>query len=101
MASKLYIGNLPHSTTDSALNDFVINAGFQVASAMVIRDKMSGQSRGFGFVELANNEDMPRAIGSLNGRDFDGRALTVNEARPQRTGFSEQRGHGSGRGRNY
>jgi len=102
MATKLYIGNLPHSVTTSALNEFVTQAGFQVASAMVVLDKMSGQSRGFGFVELVNNEDMPRAIGSLNGRDFDGRPLTVNEARPQRTGFSEQRGggrDGSGRGR--
>ena len=96
MATKLYIGNLPHDISDSALNDFVVNAGFEVASAVVIRDKMSGQTRGFGFVELAKNEDVPRAIGSLNGRDFDGRALTVNEARPLRTASSAP---GSGRGR--
>lgn len=104
MATKLYVGNLPHSTTDNGLNDFVTKAGFQVSSAVVITDKMSGQSRGFGFVELVNNEDMPRAIGSLNGQAIEGRTLTVNEARPQRTGFSEQRGGGrdrAGRGRDY
>ena len=98
MATKLYVGNLPHSATTSSLNEFVTNAGFSVASAMVVMDKMSGQSRGFGFVELANSEEMQRAIGTLNGRDFDGRPLTVNEARPQRTGFSDQRG-GGGRDR--
>ncbi|MGH9395824.1 MAG: RNA recognition motif domain-containing protein [Terriglobia bacterium] len=99
MATKLYVGNLPHSVTTSALNDFVTEAGFQVASAMVVMDKMSGQSRGFGFVELADGGDIQRAIGSLNGRDFEGRPLTVNEARPQRTGFSgQQHGGGSGGG---
>lgn len=97
MATKLYVGNLPHSVTTGTLNEFVTKAGFQVASAVVVTDKMSGQSRGFGFVELVNNAEMQQAIGSLNGRDFDGRALTVNEARPQRTGFSAQRG-GGGRG---
>ncbi|MGH9357613.1 MAG: RNA recognition motif domain-containing protein [Candidatus Acidiferrales bacterium] len=96
MATKLYVGNLPHSATDGILSDYVTNAGFQVASAMVIRDKMTGQSRGFGFVELAPGEDLQRAIGSLNGADFEGRPLTVNEARPQeRSGFS---GSGQGRG---
>ena len=105
MASKLYVGNLPHSTTDGTLNDFVINAGFQVASAVVIRDKMTGQARGFGFVELAEGEDVQRAIAGLNGQALDGRTLTVNEARPQRTGFSAQRGGGGrdrgGLGRDY
>ncbi len=99
MASKLYIGNLPHSTTDAGLNEFVTNAGYQVASALVIRDKITGQPRGFGFVELAEGEDLQRAIGSLNGQALEGRSLTVNEARPQRTGFSGQRGGGGGRGR--
>ena len=98
MASKLYVGNLPHSTTDASLNEFVTNAGYQVASALVIRDKMTGQPRGFGFVELAEGEDLQRAIGSLNGQALEGRTLTVNEARPQRTGFSGQRA-GGGRDR--
>lgn len=98
MASKLYVGNLSHSTTDAGLNEFVTNAGYQVASALVIRDKMTGQPRGFGFVELAEGQDLQRAIGSLNGQALDGRTLTVNEARPQRTGFSGGRRDG-GRGR--
>ncbi len=100
MASKLYIGNLPHSTTDAGLNEFVTNAGYQVASALVIRDKITGQPRGFGFIELAEGEDLQRAIGSLNGQALGGRALTVNEARPQRTGFSGQHG-GGGRDRSH
>jgi RNA recognition motif-containing protein len=98
MASKLYVGNLPHSTTDAGLSEFVTNAGYQVASALVIRDKITGQPRGFGFVELAEGQDLQRAIGSLNGQALEGRSLTVNEARPQRTGFSGQRGW-SGRDR--
>jgi len=101
MAQRLFVGNLPHSLTDSALNDFVTNAGFQVASAVVIRDKMTGDSRGFGFVELADGEDMQRAIEGLNGQALEGRRVTVNEARPQRTDFprSGDRGGGGGRGR--
>jgi len=94
MASKLYVGNLPHSATESALNDFVINAGFQVASAVVIRDKLTGQTRGFGFVELAEGEDLQRAVAGLNGQTLEGCTLTVNEARPQRTSNSAQRNDG-------
>ncbi len=98
MAQKLFVGNLPHSITDNGLNDFVTNAGFKVMSAVVIRDKMTGQSRGFGFVELADGEDFQRAIEGLNGQTLEGRRLTVNEARPQRTDFAGGgRSHG-GRG---
>lgn len=108
MAQRLFVGNLPHSITDSALNDFVTSAGFHVTSAVVIRDKMTGQSRGFGFVELAEGEDFQRAIEGLNGQSLEGRRLTVNEARPQRTDFGG-RPHGGGghrggrpdRGRRY
>ena len=96
--SKLYVGNLPHSTTDSSLSEFVTNAGFNVASALVIKDKLTGVARGFGFVELSEGEDLQRAISGLNGQALEGRALTVNEARPQRTGFSGQR-NGGGRDR--
>lgn len=99
MAQKLFVGNLPHSTTDSALADFVTAAGFQVASATVIRDKFSGQSRGFGFVELGDGADMERAIAALNGQSLDGRPLTVNEARPPRTDFARPRPGGGGGGR--
>ncbi len=96
MASKLFIGNLPRSITESALNDFVTNAGFQVASAVVIRDKMTGEPRGFGFVELAEGQDLQRAIEGLNGQALEGRRLTVNEAQPPRTGFGGPRGGGGG-----
>jgi cold-inducible RNA-binding protein len=91
MALKLFVGNLPRSVADNELSDFVTNAGFGVASAVVIRDKMTGESKGFGFVELAEGEDLQRAIAGLNGQNLEGRPLTVNEARPQRTGFSRPR----------
>ena len=98
--ARLFVGNLPHSATDSALQEFVSAAGFQVASAVVIRDKMTGDSRGFGFVELTDGEDVQRAIAGLNGQSLDGRRLTVNEARPQRTDSprSGDRGGRGGRG---
>jgi RNA recognition motif-containing protein len=82
-----------------------VNAGFQVVSAVVIRDKMTGESRGFGFIELAEEEDMQRAIQGLNGQSLEGRRLTVNEARPPRTGSAggPHRGGGgrSGRRRDF
>jgi len=96
--SKLYVGNLPHSATDGSLSEFVTNAGFKVASALVIKDKLTGAARGFGFVELSEGEDLQRAVVGLNGQSLEGRALTVNEARPARTGFSGQRNGGRDRG---
>jgi len=96
MAQRLFVGNLPRSVTDSVLSEFVTNAGFQVVSAVVIRDKMTGESRGFGFVELTEEEDMQRAIQGLNGQTLEGRPLTVNEARPQRAGFGGGGGGGGG-----
>ena len=87
MPQKLFVGNLPHEVTDSELGEFVSGAGFQAASAVVIRDKVTGQSRGFGFIELAEGEDMERAIAGLNGQSLQGRRLTVNEARPPRNDF--------------
>lgn len=101
MASKLFVGNLPRNVTDSDLSDFVSNAGFQVTSAQVIRDKMTGDPKGFGFVELAPGTNLQQAIGRLNGQMLQDRQLTVNEARPQRSGFSGSRGGSSygGRGR--
>ena len=94
MASKIFVGNLPHSVSETQLNEFVIAAGFQVASAVVIRDKLTGTPRGFGFVELAEGEDMQKAITGLNGQALEGRPLTVNEAKPQRTGFGRSQGGG-------
>ncbi|HEV2378887.1 MAG TPA: RNA-binding protein [Terriglobia bacterium] len=95
--TKLYVGNLPHSATDSSLSDFVTNAGFKVASASVIKDKLTGAARGFGFVELSEDEDLQRAVTGLNGQSLEGRALTVNEARPARTGGFSAKRNGNGR----
>jgi RNA recognition motif-containing protein len=94
MATKLFVGNLPHSATDQSLGDFVTGAGFQIASAVVIRDRMTGTPRGFGFVELAPGENAERAIAGLNGQQLSGRPLTVNEARPQRSDFARPRESG-------
>ena len=91
MPQKLFVGNLPHEVTDSELGEFVSSAGFQAASAVVIRDKTTGQSRGFGFIELAEGEDLERAIAGLNGQSLQGRRLTVNEARPPRNDFGGRR----------
>ena len=103
MPQKLFVGNLPHEVTDTELNEFVSSAGFQVASAVVIRDKTTGQSRGFGFIELAEGEDLERAIAGLNGQSLQGRRLTVNEARPPRNDFGggggNRRPGGGGGGR--
>jgi RNA recognition motif-containing protein len=95
MASKLFVANLPHSATDASLGEFVTNAGFQIASAVVVRDKITGTPRGFGFVELGDGEDIQRAIAGLNGQSLEGRPLTVNEVRPQRTDFSQARPGGN------
>ncbi len=96
MALKLFVGNLPRGATDGALTDLVTAAGFQVASAVVIRDRVTGDPKGFGFVELAEGQDLQAAIRGLDGKTLEGRPLTVNEARPQRTGFSGPRGGGGG-----
>ena len=89
---KLYVGNLSYNTTDSTLNELFSPFG-QVDSARVITDRDSGTSKGFGFVEMSNS-DAQKAMGALNGREIDGRAIRVNEAKPQ-----ENRGGGGGRGR--
>ena len=81
MAKRLYVGGLPYSTTQDELKDAFSQAG-AVESATVITDKMSGRSKGFGFVEMVNDGDAQKAIDLWNGKDFGGRKLTVNEARP-------------------
>lgn len=81
MAKKLYVGGLPYSTTDDQIRDAFAQCG-PVLSATVIMDRMSGRSKGFGFVEMENDEDAQKAIEMWNGKDFGGRNLTVNEARP-------------------
>jgi RNA recognition motif-containing protein len=81
MAKKLYVGGLPYSTTQEALQAAFEKAG-PVSSATIIVDKMTGKSRGFGFVEMQNDEDIQKAIDMYHGQDFEGRRLVVNEARP-------------------
>lgn len=92
MATKLYVGNLPFQTTSDELRDHFAQAG-NVESASVVEDRMTGRSRGFGFVEMATAEEAAAAIEQLNGKDFGGRNLTVNEARPR-----TDRGPGGGGG---
>ncbi len=81
MATKLYVGGLPYSTTQDELQDAFSKAG-QVVSSSIIMDKMTGRSRGFGFVEMGSDSDAQAAIEMWNGKDFAGRKLTVNEAKP-------------------
>ncbi len=92
MGSKIYVGGLPYSTTEQQLSDLFAAHG-AVASARIITDKFTGQSRGFGFVEMASEDEAKTANNALNGTQFGGRTLTVNEARPQ-----EPRSGGGGRG---
>ena len=82
MGNKLYVGNLPFSLDDSALQSVFSEYG-TVTSAKIIMDRDSGRSKGFGFVEMSSDAEAKTAIEQMNGKEVDGRALTVNEARPQ------------------
>lgn len=82
---KLYVGGLSFNTTENQLSDLFAAQG-QVASVKIIADKFTGQSRGFGFVEMPDDAQAEEAIKKLNGTPFDGRTLTVNEARPMTAG---------------
>lgn len=84
MSKKLYIGNLSYKTNDDMLRDAFSQAG-AVESVSVIMDRMTGRSRGFGFVEMTNDDEAERAIAMWNGKELDGRTLTVNEARPMQS----------------
>lgn len=107
MAKKLYIGGLSYGTSEETLRSTFAQAG-TVESASLIIDRISGRSRGFGFVEMASDEEAQAAIDMFNGKELDGRTLTVNEARPlsdrpQRTGGGfggrdggDRRGFGGG-----
>lgn len=81
MGLKLYVGGLPYSTTQQALQEAFSRAG-TVTSATIITDRATGRSKGFGFVEMASDDEAQAAIKMFNGADFEGRRLTVNEARP-------------------
>jgi cold-inducible RNA-binding protein len=82
MSAKLYVGNLSDGTTETQLQALFSEAG-EVTSAKIITDRQTGQPRGFGFVEMETKLEGEKAISMLNGRDFEGRPLTVNEAKPQ------------------
>jgi len=90
MEAKLYVGNLPYNTADADLQSMFSAAG-TVKSAQVIKDRESGRSKGFGFVEMSSTEEANAAINMFHGKDFNGRPLTVNLARPR-----EERSGGGG-----
>ncbi len=93
---NIYVGNISRNVTEQDLRE-AFEAYGAVSSAAIIKDKFSGESRGFGFVEMPNKEEADKAIASLNGKDLKGRNLTVNEARP-RTDRPRTSGGGGGRG---
>ncbi len=94
MAKKLYVGNLSYTTHDEDLREAFSKIG-EVVSTTLITDQATGRSKGFGFVEMANDEDAEKAISALNGTSFMERTITVTEARPR----TERSGGGGGRGR--
>ncbi len=102
MSKKIFVGGLSYDTTDKSLEEAFSQAG-TVESANVIMDKMSGRSKGFGFVEMSSEEEAQKAIEMFNNQEIDGRKVTVNEARPQESrpsgggGFNKDRGFGRGR----
>jgi RNA recognition motif-containing protein len=101
MGKKLYVGNLPFSATDQILSDTFAQCG-TVESAKIIMDRDSGRSKGFGFVEMSTEAEAQDAISKFNGADYDGRAMTVNEAKPMaprenRGGGGFGGGNGGGR----
>jgi len=91
---KLYVGNLPFQASEEDIGNWFTQAGVTPANVTLVRDRFSGQPRGFGFVEVNSDEDANRAVEALNGHDFMGRNVVVNEARPPREGG----GGGGGRG---
>jgi cold-inducible RNA-binding protein len=99
---KLYVGNIPYNATEEDLRALFSEHG-EIESLKIMKDQFTDRSKGFGFIEMANEEDAKRAIATLNGKDFKGKSLTVAEARPQqkRQGFSKRSssyGGGAGRG---
>jgi RNA recognition motif-containing protein len=97
MGKKLYVGNLSYNLRDSDLEDMFAAHG-SVQSAQVIMDRDTGRSKGFGFVEMSNDQEAQDAISAMNGKEIDGRSLTVNEARPREEGGGGGRRGGGGGG---
>jgi RNA recognition motif-containing protein len=94
---KLYVGNLPFQATEEQLTTLFSQTGVTAANVTLVRDRFSGQPRGFGFVEINNDEEADRAVQGLNGHDFMGRNIVVNEARPPREGGGPGGGGGGRR----
>jgi RNA recognition motif-containing protein len=103
--ARLFVGNLPYSATEADIQSFFADAGFPVDSVDVMRDKFSGEARGFGFVEIADQGAAQRAVESCNGKALQGRNLVINEARPMSRegggGARGPRGGGGGRQRDF
>jgi RNA recognition motif-containing protein len=97
MGKKLYVGNLTFGVTDAELEQLFAAHG-TVQSAQVIMDRDTGRSKGFGFVEMSTDQEAQAAAQALNGKDMNGRNLTVNEARPKEGGGGGRGGHGGGGG---
>ncbi len=97
MGKKLYVGNLSYQTDSSAVQQLFSQHG-TVESAQIISDRDTGQSKGFGFVEMGSEAEAQAAIAALNGQEYDGRALTVNEAKPKENRSGGGGGGGGGRG---
>jgi cold-inducible RNA-binding protein len=93
---KLYVGNLPFQANEEELRNWFQGAGANIANVTLVTDKFTGQPRGFGFVEINNDEEASRAIQALNGQDFMGRNVVVNEARPPQSGGRGDGGGGRG-----
>jgi len=100
MGKKLYVGNLGYSVSDADLSQLFSQHG-TVESANVIMDKMTGRSKGFGFVEMGSDAEAQAAVAALNGSDYDGRALKVDEAKPRAEGGGGRGGSRGGRGGRY
>ena len=96
MATKLYVGNLSFNTTENDLQDLFATVG-PVTEVLLMQDRVTGKSRGFGFVTMSTDQDATNAISQFHGKTVEGRALTVNEARPR----EERSGGGGGGGRSY
>jgi RNA recognition motif-containing protein len=97
MGKKLYVGNMSYDVDNATLEQMFTPHG-TVESAQVITDRMTGRSKGFGFVEMSNGEEAAAAINALNGKDCGGRALTVNEAKPRESSGGSRGGYGGGGG---
>lgn len=97
MGKKLYVGNLPYSADEQSLADTFAECG-TVESVKIITDRDTGRSKGFGFIEMSSDEEAQNAISKFNGQQYEGRALTVNEAKPMAPREGGGRGFGGGRG---